>query len=224
MALGILFIIAFLYGAVHAIGPGHGKLLIISYFTSHRDKWWRGVFMGFEIAFMHIISAVILVLLTDGVAKQAFGNSPSKEMISIKLISYAAIAIVGLIMILNTYKDQKRKSKPTSILNKNNKSQWLLSISIGLVPCTGAMLFLFYTMSQQMLFTGICIVLSMGLGIAISLSLIGIICILTRKSVSDFSVENKNVNRFSKYLRYLGYFLILIIGLLMFIKEIYKVL
>lgn len=221
-AFWVVISFAFLYGIIHAIGPGHGKLLIISYFTSHRDKWWQGIFMGFQIAFMHIISAVILVILTDGVTKYAFGNSPSKEMLLIKLISYASIIIIGIVMMLKTYREQKKSSCTQTVHNKKSKSQWLLSISIGLVPCTGALLLLFYSMSQQMLFTGICIVLSMGLGIALSLSTIGIICIVTRQNISNLSKPGK-IKHFSKYLRYLGYILIIIIGTSMFTKELFKI-
>ena len=222
LAFWTVIMFAFLYGVIHAIGPGHGKLLIISYFTSHKNQWWKGVLMGFQIAFMHIISAIILVSLTDGIAKQAFGNSPSKEMLTIKLISYFSIALIGFIMVVKTYKHKKDIQKNKNYNSKQNKSQWLLSISIGLVPCTGALLFLFYTMSQEMLFTGICIVLSMGMGIAISLSLIGITCILTRKNISKLNKTNSVIHKYYKYLSCFGYLLILIIGLSMFIKEIYK--
>ena len=95
LALLIGLGLAFLYGMVHAIGPGHGKLLVISYFTSHEAKWWRGSLMGIQIAFMHVLSAITLVWLTDTVTRHILGSTPSTEILIIKLISYGAITLIG---------------------------------------------------------------------------------------------------------------------------------
>ena len=221
MAFWILISIAFIYGMLHALGPGHGKLLVLFYLTSHEAQWWKGVLMGFQIAFMHVISAVGLVLLTDGVARHALGADPSIEIKLIKLISYGAIVLVGLAMLWQIYKDRKNKSlrKERQEEQKETRSQWLLALSIGLAPCTGALLFLFYAMSKQMLFTGISIVLSMAFGIAVTLSLIGFLCIITRKKLSHFKSEKKE-RKIVAILHYAGAGFIVLLGMILFISTL----
>lgn len=222
-AFWLLILIAFLYGTLHAIGPGHGKLIVLSYFTSHEAKWGRGALMGFQITFMHVLSAVALVMLTDGIARHALGATPSKEIQIIKLISYGAITIVGCVMLWQIYHEKKKKSLQLerNIEAKESKSQWLLALSVGLNPCTGALLFLFYAMSKQMLFTGISIVLAMALGIAVTLSIIGLACILTRSNLSHFK-DQKQERKLITVLHYLGADLIVIIGLSLFLSTIFK--
>ena len=35
-ALFVILLLAFIYGTVHAVGPGHGKMIIFSYFLSKK--------------------------------------------------------------------------------------------------------------------------------------------------------------------------------------------
>ena len=51
--------IAFLYGLVHAIGPGHGKALVAFYFTSNKSSYKKAFKMGYMISVIHAISALI---------------------------------------------------------------------------------------------------------------------------------------------------------------------
>jgi ABC-type nickel/cobalt efflux system permease component RcnA len=53
--------LAFLYGVVHALGPGHGKLVVVSYFLSREAQIGRGLLMGLQIAVFHVISAMVVV-------------------------------------------------------------------------------------------------------------------------------------------------------------------
>ncbi|OPZ78687.1 MAG: nickel/cobalt efflux protein RcnA [Alphaproteobacteria bacterium ADurb.Bin438] len=202
--------IAFLYGVIHALGPGHGKLVVISYFLSHSQKWFKGIFMGFQIAFMHVISAIFIVLLTSQVAKHMLHENQSQEMYFIKLISYGAIALVGFYMLYQAYKEKQEAS---------SKSMCCLALSAGLIPCAGTLLIMFYSMSLGVLMVGVMISLAIAFGIAFTLSLIGIICVFTNKKMSNFKDEGRH-NKFVKSLNYVGAILIIFIGGLLFVVNL----
>ena len=51
--------IAFVYGLVHAIGPGHGKALVALYFTSNKSDYKKAFKMGYMIATIHTLSALL---------------------------------------------------------------------------------------------------------------------------------------------------------------------
>ena len=64
---------AFAYGAIHAFGPGHGKLVIVSYFLGREVRVVRGVAMAAQIAVVHVIAAVVIVWLADLALRAGFG-------------------------------------------------------------------------------------------------------------------------------------------------------
>ena len=48
LLIGML--LAFVYGVLHALGPGHGKVIVVSYFLSRDAQIMRGLLMGLQIA------------------------------------------------------------------------------------------------------------------------------------------------------------------------------
>lgn len=215
-----VFVLAFLYGILHSIGPGHGKLIILSYFTAYEAKWPSAILMGFEIAFIHGLSAIILVLSVKNIAKYIFMSSASGEMLILTLISYGAIALMGFFLLWRTYRRSKNQAFENIKENaKNDKSQWLLALSIGIIPCTGALLILFYAMAKQMLFIGIASVFFMVLGMAVTLSAIGAVYIIARQKISCFTVPKKRKKSIIIF-HYLGTGLIALIGSFLFIRAL----
>ena len=51
----------FLYGVVHAVGPGHGKTIISSYVVANEETVRRGVIISFIAAGLQALTAVALV-------------------------------------------------------------------------------------------------------------------------------------------------------------------
>ena len=53
--------LSFLYGVVHAVGPGHGKTIISSYVVANEQTVRRGVIISFIAAALQAMTAVALV-------------------------------------------------------------------------------------------------------------------------------------------------------------------
>ena len=87
--------LSFLYGVVHAIGPGHGKTIISSYVIANEETVRRGVIISFIAAGLQALTAVVLVgvlliaLGSTGLEVNAWSNQ-------LESVSYAMIALVGL--------------------------------------------------------------------------------------------------------------------------------
>lgn len=97
-ALILALLISFGYGALHTLGPGHGKSVVISYFVGTGGSLRRGLTMGVRIAVIHVISAIVVVFLFDLAVRQTSGTSPA-EFRAIRLGSYALIIGIGGIML-----------------------------------------------------------------------------------------------------------------------------
>jgi nickel/cobalt exporter len=87
--------LAFVYGAFHAAGPGHGKAVISSYLVANEETWRRGVALSFASALVQALVAVLIV----GVAA-ALLNATAATMITavnrIETLSYGLIILIGL--------------------------------------------------------------------------------------------------------------------------------
>ena len=56
-----LAVLSFVYGVLHAVGPGHGKTIISSYVVANEDTVRRGVIISFIAAGLQALTAVVLV-------------------------------------------------------------------------------------------------------------------------------------------------------------------
>jgi nickel/cobalt transporter (NicO) family protein len=93
-ALWGLSALSFLYGVVHAAGPGHGKALIASYMLANERALRRGIVLAFFAALLQASVAIALV----GVAALIFRATSSQmndAAFVVEMASYGAIAAIG---------------------------------------------------------------------------------------------------------------------------------
>jgi nickel/cobalt transporter (NicO) family protein len=87
--------LSFLYGVVHAVGPGHGKTIISSYVVANEQTVRRGVIISFIAAALQALTAVALVGVL-AIALNASGMAIKSWTLQLESLSYALIALVGL--------------------------------------------------------------------------------------------------------------------------------
>jgi nickel/cobalt transporter (NicO) family protein len=63
---------AVLFGAMHALMPGHGKTVLVSYHLGQPSKLWDGFGNGVILALTHVGLAVVLVLAGFAVISRVF--------------------------------------------------------------------------------------------------------------------------------------------------------
>jgi nickel/cobalt exporter len=90
-----LAVLSFLYGVVHAVGPGHGKTIISSYVVANEQTVRRGVIISFIAAALQALTAVALVGVL-AIALNASGIAIKSWTLQLESVSYALIALVGL--------------------------------------------------------------------------------------------------------------------------------
>lgn len=102
-ALTLAFI-SFMYGVLHAAGPGHGKAIISSYVLANRQTLRRGIFLSFLSAFFQALSAILLVAIL-AIALKATSLTMKSAETWIEIVSWAAVALVGVWLL---YRQLKR--------------------------------------------------------------------------------------------------------------------
>lgn len=98
MAAAFTVILAsFIYGVLHAAGPGHGKMVVASYFTAKEAPLKTGILMGGVIATTQAVVAILMVavlsLLLKGSQLQIIDQTTLLEV-----VSYGLILAIGIYM------------------------------------------------------------------------------------------------------------------------------
>ena len=91
--------LSFVYGVLHAVGPGHGKAIISSYVVANEETARRGIVISFIAAAMQALTAVALVSVLL-LAFNATGLQLTAWSNQLESVSYAMVALVGLYMLV----------------------------------------------------------------------------------------------------------------------------
>lgn len=158
-----LLLIAFIYGVLHATGPGHGKIITTSYYASNGARGALG--MAIKIGFVHVISALCIVgfsfLILDG-----YSNLGVNKAVNLTTKASAiAIIFIAIFMII-----KKFISKPyhcCSHCGHTEKfSSWVVVLGSALIPCPGTILVLMLAFSLGSYKIGIACAVMIALGMS----------------------------------------------------------
>jgi len=93
-----LFFFSFLYGILHAIGPGHGKSLVSSYFLNQEKSYLKALSVSSLIGIVHTFSAFLLTLVVYNFLGFIFNSAiVNVEQIATKV---SAVIIIGIALYL----------------------------------------------------------------------------------------------------------------------------
>ena len=217
----LILFVTFAYGIVHALGPGHGKTLTFSYFLSEEANIRKGITVGFTIGFLHATSALILVSILYFIIKKAYLHKIENLSSTIKIVSYSLIAGIGLFMLIKNIYGIKKKKK---IRNKENqalqktKSVIPFSLAVGLIPCPGATIILLFSISLGVLKIGIVSTFFMALGMATTISSVGILTVYAKdKAKRILSKKTRLYSAFQKTISVSGALLVFALGIILLI-------
>jgi nickel/cobalt exporter len=216
-------LIAFLYGVFHALGPGHGKTVIVGYFLGRGGSVGRGLAMAGWISFSHVVGAIVIV----GVAHFIFAHSlltPVEENWWLRLTSYGAILAIGLVMLARALTgrghmhshgegDEHDHAHEHAYHARHRREQHLLAVAAGFLPCSGAVLILLFAFGNGMLMIGVVMTFTIAVGMGLTLATLGIASLLThRHAIARFG----GGGRAASFLALLGPILISLIGAILF--------
>jgi ABC-type nickel/cobalt efflux system permease component RcnA len=110
-AVATLLTVCFAYGFFHAIGPGHGKVLIGGYGLGRRVAFWRLSAISVLSSLGQAVTAVVLVyagVLIFQMSRESLVGTTEQVMAP---ISYAAIAAIGLWLVIRSVRSFARRHR-----------------------------------------------------------------------------------------------------------------
>jgi ABC-type nickel/cobalt efflux system permease component RcnA/ABC-type uncharacterized transport system substrate-binding protein len=193
-ALWMFLAFSFLYGIVHAVGPGHGKTVVCSYFLANPGSFFSGAVMGHAITFVHMGSAAIAVGVAYLIFSTGMGGFAEASR-ALQPASYALLAIMGIGLTIKAVVDLFRKRKGADKAcshadqkeGDNLKKVLLVSLVTGLIPCPGAAVILAFSIGQNIMWAGILAITVMAIGMGFTTTLFAWGAVIARKTTFKVS-------------------------------------
>lgn len=184
--LFILFGIAFLYGLIHAAGPGHGKVVAMSYVLSHRASILSGILFGAGFAFIHAISGVVGVLGLRAIIHGSVSDTLASATNITQIVSFTLIALLGLGILVKHTKEFFWAPVANNVSREDQaggKGVLLWAAAVGLVPCPAVVMVMLFCLSMELLLLGLLLALFISAGMATTISFVVIATLLGKNGI-----------------------------------------
>ena len=143
---------ALLFGAVHALMPGHGKTVLVSYHLGQPAKLGEGILNGAILALTHVarFDPRSCGLCRYQQVIGIWGRTPQFETASGVLI-----AIIGIFLLWRSLRSDHH------VHSKDGKT---LALVTGMIPCPLTTFIMSYAIARGMLTAGLAVTAAMTLG------------------------------------------------------------
>jgi nickel/cobalt transporter (NicO) family protein len=186
-------------GSFHALSPGHGKALVGTYLIGAQATAWQAAFLGLTVTITHTIGVFALGLVTL-VASQYF--LPEQMFPILSLVSGGIAMLLGIGLFIrrlteffthsHTHHHQHSHTHPHPTSDTGSwKSLLALGISGGLLPCPSALVVFLSAVSLHRVGFGLLLVVAFSLGLAGTLTTIGLAFIYARHLIERVEVSRR---------------------------------
>lgn len=200
--------VSFIYGLIHALGPGHGKMVIASYFLVKGTKIKEAFKAGFLTSLIHTISALVITFTLYILFQNSITKYFSQINANMYKVSAIFIILIALFLLYETYKDRNEEEKMQKL---NNKSLLAVTMSIGIVPCPGVMSIVLFSMILGYINLGILSAIFMSIGMGLTISLAAIMSTRIKDS------KSKTLQLLLNKISYFGILLLFLMGALLLV-------
>ena len=180
---------AFVWGALHALSPGHGKTMVAGYLAGSRGRPRDAALLGLTVTLTHTSAVFALGFITLGASAYVL---PEDLYPWLGVVSGAMVIAIGLWAIwtrlgrwramrvehdhghhhMHAHHDHPHGRGPGAPIT--TRSLIALGVSGGIVPCPSALVVLVAAISQHRLGLGFALILAFSVGLAATLTAVGL--------------------------------------------------
>lgn len=162
------------FGAAHALTPGHSKAVLATYLAGSDAKVGRGLLVSITLSMTHVTMAVLTAVLSLPLVTLALGSVGRAPLL--EDISRALLGLIGLWMVwraLGHGHSHKHEGEAVGIM-------------AGLIPCPLTLFVMTFAMSRGVPGAGILFAVTMMVGVGLTLSSVAVLSILFRERLVHF--------------------------------------
>lgn len=193
---GVLLLFSFVYGVLHALGPGHGKVVITTWLATHPSKLKSSIGLTLAASLLQGLVAIGLVVVVLTLLQL-----PARQLhlssFWLEKGSYALVGVLGLLLCWRALKKLRallRKPKFTAFTphhvhdqhcgcghqhmpdpkqlerDEDWRARLVIVLSMGMRPCSGAIMVLLFSKVIGVFGWGVASALAMAAGTSITIS------------------------------------------------------
>ncbi len=220
----IITFFSLVYGILHTLGPGHGKLIMASYFLQGNVVKSDALSLAVIISVIHSSTAIILAVMFKTVLISVKGLARMRIQNGFTLISGLIIITIGVVYLVKRI----RKKEPPAAKQSYNAAastdkRWLknlvIGFSVGIVPCPLSLTIMMIAIAYNIFWVGIASVISLTLSMVFLLYIISIYTLKSRQKIETVNEKKHGALKpVTSILGYTGNALIIMIGLFLSYK------
>jgi ABC-type nickel/cobalt efflux system permease component RcnA len=208
MLLASVLPLGILFGAVHALTPGHSKTVLASYLAGSPFSVLRRMGVGLTLSFTHVLTAVLIAVLALPLITVTLGGAGRAPLL--QDLSRAMLAGIGVWMLLRAWRRTN---------HHHHASQGMMvGVMAGLIPCPLTLFVMIFALSRGVPEAGIVFAISIMLGVALTLSVVAILAISVRSGVTTL------IERYGGQFDYAGRFIKAAAGILLILIGVREIL
>jgi nickel/cobalt transporter (NicO) family protein len=202
LSVGVLLLsllIAAFWGAAHALTPGHGKAMVAAYLVGTKGTPRHAFLLGATVTIAHTSGVFALGFVTLGLS--AF-IVPEQLYPWLTLVSGVLVVLVGASVLRQRLRsrghahphlhdhghdhDHHHHDHDDALTSKGILG---VGIAAGLLPCPSALVVLLSAIALHRIGLGLALIVAFSLGLAATITAIGLVAVLARRTFSRLSLD-----------------------------------
>jgi nickel/cobalt exporter len=175
--LVLLLLAAFGWGALHALSPGHGKAMVAAYLVGTRGRARHAVALGATVTVTHTIGVFALGVVTLVLSQYVL---PEDLYPWLNLASGLLVIVVGAGVLRSRVRHVREHHHHHEVTRRGLVG---MGAAAGLIPCPSALVVLLAAVSQQEIALGMLLIVAFSLGLAGTLTALGLAVVYARRLV-----------------------------------------
>jgi ABC-type nickel/cobalt efflux system permease component RcnA len=169
---------ALFWGAAHALSPGHGKSIVTAYLIGRRGRARDAAILGGVVTLTHTAGVFGLGFVTLALSRWIV---PDRLYPWIDLVAAALVIAIGAGVLRSRFAHARTHHHHDHGDEITGKGLVAVGVSGGLLPCPSALVVLLAALSLHRLAFGLVLILAFSLGLALSITGIGLVAGLAKQ-------------------------------------------
>jgi ABC-type nickel/cobalt efflux system permease component RcnA len=186
---------ALLWGAAHALSPGHGKTIVTAYLVGQRGTPRHAALLGLIVTVTHTIGVFALGLVTLLLSRFIV---PDELYPWLNLVAGLLVVAIGASVLRARWKHGRAHAHGHEHHHHDHdlsrRSLVTVGVTGGLLPCPSALVVLLAAISLHRVAFGMLLVVAFSAGLALTITGIGLVAVLARGAFRRFSLEGRLVS------------------------------
>jgi nickel/cobalt exporter len=186
----LLLLTAFAWGALHALSPGHGKAMVAAYLVGARGTARHAVALGATVTITHTAGVFLLGLVALGLSEYVL---PEDLYPWLNLVSGLLVVGVGAFVLRKNLRRRRHHHHHHHPDELSWRGIVAMGTAAGLIPCPSALVVLLGAIAQGEIALGMVMIVAFSLGLAATLTGLGIAVVSAGRVLSRLNVPARIV-------------------------------